>query len=323
MWKTPAGLDRTFRSAARSVAVRVPVLGRVLTERDALRAELARCKSSAGEFVPAGHFYSAVPSIPQVRADEQRLFGSAPRTLPGVDLREAEQRALLESFQPYYDEQPFPRQRTPPRRYFFENPAYSYSDAIFLYCMLRHARPRRVVEVGSGYSSCVTLDTNELHFGGAIDCTFIEPYPETLRSLLREGDEERICILPRDVQRVDLATFERLEANDILFIDSTHVSKIGSDVNFLLFEVLPRLAPGVYVHFHDTFHPFEYPRAWIYEGRAWNEAYLLRSFLTFNDAFQIVLFNTFMETFHEAWFRRHMPLCLENPGGSLWLRRQR
>jgi hypothetical protein len=100
------------------------------------------------------------------------------------------------------------------------------------------------------------------------------------------------------------------------------VSKIGSDVNHLFFEVLPRLARGVYVNFHDVFHPFEYPRSWIYEGRAWSEAYLLRSFLTFNHEFEVVLFNTFLETFHEPWFREHMPLCLENPGGSIWLRRR-
>ena len=115
--------------------------------------------------------------------------------------------------------------------------------------------------------------------------------------------------------------FATLEENDILFIDSTHVAKIGSDVNYLFFEVLPRLRAGVYVHVHDIFHPFEYPRAWIYEGRAWTEAYMLRAFLTFNTAFEIVLFNTFLERFHRERFAHKMPLCLRNEGGSIWLRR--
>lgn len=288
----------------------------------AAAASLPSAPAQGREWVPPGHFYSPIPSQAEVRADEKRVFAPPPRTLPDVDLREQAQLALLHRFEPWYDEQPFPRERTSGRRYFFENPAYSYSDALFLHFMLRHARPRRVVEVGSGYSSCVTLDTNDLFLGGEVECTFVEPYPELLRSLLAPGDEERITILPTRVQDVALATFERLEANDVLFIDSTHVSKIGSDVNHLFFEVLPRLAPGVYVHVHDIFHPFEYPRSWIEEGRAWSEAYLLRSFLAFNGGYEVVLFNTFLEHFHEDYFRRRMPLCLENTGGSIWLRRK-
>lgn len=302
--------------------------GALRAQVDALRADVQRLQGAAPsdpdapQYVPPGHYYSPIPSLSQVRAQAARLFGPPPRTLAGIDLREAEQLVLLRELQPFYDEQPFPRHRTPPRRYWFENPSYSYSDALFLHCMLRHVRPRRVIEVGSGHSSCVTLDTNELFFGDRIECTFIEPYPELLRSLLRPGDEARVRILPHDAQSTDPGIFQELEANDVLFIDSTHVSKAGSDVNFFLFEILPALRPGVYVHFHDVFHPFEYPAAWIEEGRAWTEAYLLRSFLTLNPAYEIVMFNTFLEHFHEAHFRAHLPLCLENTGGSIWLRRR-
>jgi len=311
-----------------SIFTRIPPIRRVLSERDSLRAEVARLRSmlppddEARQFVPPGHFYSPIPSLRQVRANEARLFGARPRALPGIDLRETEQLALLHELQRYYDEQPFPKQRSEARRYWFENPSYSYSDALFLYCVIRHVRPRRIIEIGSGHSSCVTLDTNELFFANEIDCTFIEPHPELLRSLLLPGDEARIRVLPREVQSIELKLFEDLEANDILFIDSTHVSKVGSDVNHLLGEVLPRLRAGVYVHFHDVFYPFEYPPDWVYEGRAWSEAYLLRSFLTFNSVYDIVLFNTFLEHFHERYFQEHMPLCLENTGGSIWLRRR-
>lgn len=303
------------------------VCGDLRRQRDAFRAEAERLRrmlppeDQARQFVPPGHFYSPIPSLPQVRADEARLFGAPPRTLPGIDLREADQLALLRSFERFYDEQPFPRHRTEPRRYWFENPSYSYSDALCLYGMIRHARPRRVVEIGSGHSSCVTLDTNELFFGGAIDCTFVDPYPELLRSLLRPGDEVRIRVLSRGAQTIGLEVFEALEPDDILFIDSTHVSKVGSDVNYLMFEVLPRLRAGVYVHLHDVFYPFEYPPGWIYEGRAWSEAYLLRCLLTFSSGFEIVLLNTFLQQFHEPYFRDRMPLFLENRGGSIWLRR--
>ncbi len=269
-----------------------------------------------------GHFYSPIPDPEEVRRDEARIFGAPPRQLPGIDLHEAEQMQLLEDLAAYYDSMPFRAGKTAGLRFHFENPAYSYSDAILLHCMIRHAKPRRIIEVGSGYSSCATLDTSELFFDGRIEATFIEPYPALLESLLKEGDRARIRIIPARLQDVAIETFEALERDDILFIDSTHVGKTGSDVNCLLFEILPRLAAGVYVHVHDIFYPFEYPKEWIYRGRAWNEAYLMRAFLQYNGAFRIVLMNTFMQHFHEDFFSRRMPLCLKNPGGSLWLRRE-
>jgi predicted O-methyltransferase YrrM len=278
--------------------------------------------ADAVQFVPPGHFYSPYPSISEVRANEARLYPPPPRKLPGLELRESEQLALLDDLRSYYDEQPFPETRTPPRRYWFENPMFGYSDAIFLHAMIRYARPRRIVEVGSGYSSAVMLDTNELFFGNAIDCTFIEPYPDALRQLLRDGDESRVNIIAQPVQSVDFRASADLEANDILFIDSSHVSKVGSDVNHLMFEVLPRVRVGVYVHFHDVVYPFEYPPGWVYEGRAWSEAYLLRSFLAFNESFEIVLHPSFLVTFHHALFADRFPLCLKNTGGSIWLRRR-
>lgn len=115
--------------------------------------------------------------------------------------------------------------------------------------------------------------------------------------------------------------FDILKENDILFVDSTHVSKVGSDVNYLLFEILPRLNKGVYIHFHDIFYPFEYPKEWIYDGKAWNEDYILRAFLQYNDSFKIFFFNTFLESFFREKFTLEMPLCLKNTGGSLWIKK--
>jgi hypothetical protein len=188
--------------------------------------------------------------------------------------------------------------------------------------MTRYLLPRRIIEIGSGFSSCVILDTNELFFGSSIKTTFIDPYPRRLMSLIKENDRSRIEIIPHRLQDVRLSIFEELQANDILFIDSTHVSKIDSDVNRIFFEILPLLSSGVYIHFHDIFFPFEYPKEWIYEGRAWNEAYVLRAFLQYNTQFRVVLMNTFMEYFHETFFREKMPLCLKNPGGSIWIRKE-
>src|SRR5262249_8888975 len=269
---------------------------------------MARLHVAPWLFVPPGHFYSPIPALDEVRRDEQRVFAPLPRELPGITLNEDRQLAMLDELQPYYDSLPFKAEKKSNNlRYFFKNVNYEYSDAIFLHCMIRHARPRRIIEVGSGHSSCVMLDTNELFFDNRIACTFIDPRPQDLRRLLRDDDLGRIEILDRRLQEITLDRFRALEANDILFIDSTHVAKIGSDVNYIFAEILPALCPGVYVHFHDIFYPFEYPKEWIYQGIAWTEAYLLRAFLTFNRAYEIVLFNTFLEHFHRDRFVRKMP----------------
>jgi predicted O-methyltransferase YrrM len=246
---------------------------------------------------------------------------AVPREMPGLDLNEAGQLGLFEQLLQFYPEQPFPAEKTADRRYWFKNPAYSYSDAILLYCLIRYLRPRKIIEVGSGYSSCAILDTNELFFADSIECMFIEPEPQLLRSLLRARDLERIRLREQRLQEIEGDLFAQLQANDILFIDSSHVSKIDSDVNHIFFRILPLLKSGVFIHFHDIFYPFEYPLAWVYEGRAWNETYLLRAFLQYNRQFQIQLFNTFIDWFHKDKYFRDMPLVEKNTGGSIWLKK--
>lgn len=285
-------------------------------ERDQLRADLAHWKT----WMSPGHFYSPIPSIDEVRAREDEIFGPPPPSLPGINLRADQQVALVRELAQFYAELPFPRTQSAESRYWFENWAYSYADAIFLYSMLRHLQPRRVIEVGSGFSSAAMLDTADRWLPEA-SFTFIDPDTSTLDALLRPNDRDRVTVIRAKLQDVPLTTFDTLEANDILFIDSTHVSKTGSDVNRILFEILPRLAPGVHIHFHDVFYPFEYPKEWVYEGRAWNEDYILRAFLEFNDAFDVVLFGTWLARFHRDLLAELMPLTLENPGGSLWLAR--
>ena len=124
------------------------------------------------------------------------------------------------------------------------------------------------------------------------------------------------------MQDVPLDTFDELERNDILFIDSTHILKTGSDVAFELFEVLPRIKQGVVVHLHDMFYPFEYPRNWVIDdNRSWNEIYAVRAFLTNNADFRILFFNDYFARFAKDLIERDAPHVLENVGGSLWLQR--
>lgn len=305
-------LTRLFRKLARDLALRTPGLR-------GLAAELSVARQAA-RFVPPGHFYSPIPALEDVERDAARLFDLWPAELPGIDLNENGQVALLSQLSSYYPELPFSDHGARRHRFSFDNPMYSGSDAVCLYAMLRHVRPRRVIEVGSGHSSCLILDTNELFLDNQVACTFIDPFPQRLLSLLRPEDHARIEIVTRPVQTVEIERFRQLEANDVLFIDSSHVAKIGSDVNHFFANVLPVLRPGVYVHFDDIYYPFEYPRQWVNEGRFWNEAYLLRAFLTFNSAFKVTLFDTFLRRFHRVSFAQ-MPLCLSHPGSSIWLQR--
>lgn len=271
---------------------------------------------------PPGHFYSPYPDLDEVREREEGLRSRT--ALMGIDLREDAQWALAEELRHYYDELPFSAEPSEGLRYHYENPNFGYGDAVFFFSMLRYLAPRRLIEVGSGYSSCLTLDTVErFSDDGSVELVFIDPHADLIRSLTSDSSGGSAEIVEKPVQDVDLKLFLELEENDILFIDSSHVAKVGSDVNHLFFEVVPRLAPGVVVHVHDVFFPFEYPSDWIYEGRAWNELYVLRAFLQYNDAFEILLFTHFLMSSRPEWFAEHMPLSLRDPGGSMWLRRRR
>jgi predicted O-methyltransferase YrrM len=303
---------------------RTPIFKKQLLQIEELKIELEHLKRDKNRYmtwVPPGHYYSPIPSLEEIKLKDKEIFDNIPRELPGINLNESAQVDLFHQFQQYYHELPFSDHKKEELRYFFENPAYSYSDAIILYCMIRYAQPKKIIEVGSGYSSCLTLDVNELYFHEKISCTFIEPYPELLLSLIKDSDKEKIELIPSKLQDIELEKFSELAAGDILFIDSTHVSKFNSDVNYILFKILPYINSGVYIHFHDIFYPFEYPKGWIYEGRAWNEDYILRAFLAYNDSFKIVFFNTFLEYFYKDMFISKMPLCMKNIGGSLWIQK--
>lgn len=218
-----------------------------------------------------GHFYSPIVSKIDLDTYEEDLWpATPPEKIPGIDLRTEEQKQLLTELSQYYGDLPFTVEKSENNRYCYNNGTYSYTDGIILHSIIRHFKPERIIEIGSGYSSAVMLDTRE-KFAPEIDLTFIEPYPKLLYSLFKENDKQNCTVLDCGVQSVALKEFQKLQANDILFIDSSHVSKTGSDVNYELFEILPNLASGVIIHIHHMFFPFEYPKDWIYEGRNWNE----------------------------------------------------
>jgi predicted O-methyltransferase YrrM len=215
---------------------------------------------------------------------------------------------------------PYPELESPHSRYWLNNKFFPYADGMFLQAIMRHFQPRRIVEVGSGFSSAACLDANDQFFGGQIHCTFVDPHPERLNRLLSRSSGSQATVLAEAVQDVPVEVFLSLHENDILLLDSSHVAKVGSDVNHLFGEILPILAPGVLIHFHDIFFPFEYPEKWIKNGWAWNEAYMLRAFLQFNDSFRIIAWPDYLERFHQAALHRSLPHC-DRTSGSIWIQK--
>jgi hypothetical protein len=271
-------------------------------------------------WVGPGHYYSPFPDMAEVGRRINYIYPPTHFDLAGIDLRAEEQKQLLLKFLPYYASPFIERHHNPSSRYFRPNGSFPFQDAFTLYAMLQCFKPKRLVEVGCGMSSCVILDSCEkLQLGTTL--TFIDPHPDFMLQLIRPTDHTRFELRSQCIQDVPLEVFTQLDAGDILFIDTSHSSKIGSDVNHIFFRILPFLKKGVFVHFHDIWYPFEYPIDCLHRGMFWNEAYLLRAFLMFNQSFQIVLFNNFINQFMTDGIRASFPLFLDEPGGSIWLQR--
>ena len=266
-------------------------------------------------YSPPGHFYSPLPDLKQVRDRLEIPVGDV-NELPGIDLKPRDQLALLGNFATYYPDIPFPQNETAGTRYYFDNPYFGEGDGIVLYSFLRHFKPEQVIEIGSGFSSALILDVNETILQPPAKLTFIEPHSERLRGLLTAKDHDNHTLLEKPVQQVGMDTFESLNENDILFIDSSHIVKFGSDVEHIVSTILPALKPGVIIHFHDILWPFEYPKEWVMQGISWNEAYFLRAFLEFNDTFEILYFNSFIASCFTEEFEKSFSSSVKNTGGE-------
>jgi hypothetical protein len=276
----------------------------------------------AGFNLTPNHYYSPIPNVARL---DPKLWDSR-SAMTGIDLRAESQLKFLNEvcsrFRREYEQ--FPRQRTSvPHQFYLENGAYEKVDAEVLHCMMRHYRPRRVIEIGSGCSTLVTAAALELNRAeGSAPCHFtaIEPYPTPV---FRHRIPSLTELLQLPLENVDPALFGELSENDVLFIDSTHVVRCGSDVNRIYLDILPRLKPGVIVHVHDIFLPAEYPKHWVFEEHVfWTEQYLLQAFLAFNREFEVLWSGSYMHMEHSSELARHMP-SYRNDGwpGSFWMRR--
>jgi hypothetical protein len=208
------------------------------------------------------------------------------------------------------------------REYHSANEMFSRLDAWILQAMLRRFRPRRMIEVGCGWSSLMTARVNRDELRLSMDFTCIEPYPP---EFLGDGLPGISRLIRSPVEQVPLDHFLELREGDFLFIDTSHTVKTGGDVVFLLNEVVPRLSPGVIIHIHDIFLPWDYPPDWVLVGRQWNEQYAVRAFLGFNSAFEIMLSVAWLSQFRRDLLNASVPdypIGYDDGGGSLWLRRR-
>jgi len=233
------------------------------------------------------HFYLPIP--------DERDFGEGffdrLSNMPGVDLNDAAARSLLKTVFPRYLAE-F-REQVPlfPHRdgtgFHLLNGSYMAVDAHVYYALIRHGKPRRIVEVGGGNSSILAGMACERNReeGYPAELIVIEPYPG---DTLCRGFPGLSRLVKEKVQDTDFGSFTSLEAGDILFIDSSHVLRMGGDVQYEYLEILPRLKPGVLIHVHDISLPKPYPRVYFEGGMYWNEQYLLQAFLVFNSRFEVI-----------------------------------
>ena len=257
------------------------------------------------------HFYDPIPDTQSL---PEKLW-SEPSELVGIDMRDSMQLDLLRNhfikFRAEYETisaEPPPDEVWP-----FRGP-----DVLIAYCMVRHFQPRRIIEVGSGFSTLVLAQAAAKNKNSSLIC--IDPFP---RELIRNRNIPGVeSLIESKVQDVDVEFFSQLASGDILFIDSSHTVKIGGDVNYLFLEVLPRLKAGVIVHVHDIFFPFEYRRDWVMEElRFWTEQYLLQAFLIFNSEFEVLMANSYLRHYHLSDLQAAFRNLLSWKSGSFWMRR--
>jgi len=251
--------------------------------------------------ITPSHFYFPVPRLRELREKDW----SACRPIRGFNLHLHEQLAWLRSrILPYAPEWSFPETANgDARKFHFNNGYFERIDAEVAYSIVRSYKPRRVIEVGSGNTTRLlakALERNSTRDDSPGELISIEPYPA---SYLRDNLLTRL--IERPVQKVPLDLFRTLRAGDVLFIDSSHVVAVDSDVLHECLRILPELASGVLVHFHDVFTPLDYPRKFVMTNLCfWGEQYLLEAFLSFNSAFRILWSASAMQKFHPDALRQ-------------------
>jgi hypothetical protein len=294
-------LNRTARTLFRTVPTKAAqhLLFLAQSERDVT--------DRWGYHIRPIHYYEPLPDFRSIKPEQIERR----RSYPTIDFNWGEQLTLLNELALY-------REELLELDFDFENAYFSGFDAAVYYSLIRHLKPQRIVEIGGGFSTRIALKALAVNRAGSLTC--IEPHPE---ERLR-GATASLKLMQKRVEEVDLDFFSCLEANDILFIDSSHTVKFGSDVCYELLEILPSLAPGVWVHVHDIFFPHDYPAELLINRRlALNEQYLLEAFLSFNSTFSVRLANHWLclERLNDATIVCPHAVSPNHGSSSFWMKR--
>lgn len=284
-------------------------LARRVKESDLTQPFLARAfrrLQNIGINVTPNHYYWPIPDLKDLEKRDWR-FDPNPA---GVDLGIGRQLEFLENvIVPYQAECSFPEEPgSTPWEYHHNNRWFEAVDAEVAYAMVRHFKPRKIIEIGGGFSTRVlaqAIRENDDQYGFECELTTIEPYPD---KILRSGIPGVTALIEKPAQDVDLELFLGLRNRDMLFIDSSHVVRVGGDVVYEYLDILPRLQPGVVVHLHDIFLPSDYPQDFVFEGLCfWSEQYLLQAFLSFNRDYEVIWGSSAMQQFHSQELENAIP----------------
>ena len=274
----------------------------------------------AGFHVQGNDYYSPLNDVDFLEANPD-LWVNPPLTPPAINWRLDEQLAAARELAPFVSElADVPAEPAGDcSRFAWKNNFWENADALVQYGLVRARKPKRYVEIGCGWSSLLLKRALERNRAEGHDCavTLIEPYPNPaiFRHLPSTWTIHR-----KMIQRADPAIYDQLEAGDVLFYDGSHCAKVGSDVNWFFFHVLPRLKPGVLIHIHDISLPHEYPKPWIFDrGQTWNEQYVLQAFLMHNDAYRITLANRFIFLHRQTELERLYGKIQPVYGSSFWM----
>lgn len=314
--------EKNSAAAEENASRRMVRLAEELAAGPAFDPNLFTLWQKHGFHITPNHFYQPIPDTAKL---DDSLF-DRDFDMPGVDMNDSGQIEFLQKVcMPYRDEyDQFPPQATDnPFQFHFGQPMFRMVDAEALHCVVRHFKPKRIIEIGSGHSTLITsaAGVRNAAEGHPVRLTCIEPFPGPL---LLQGVPGLENLIQLPVESVDPAVFAELGANDILFIDSSHVLRIQNDVYREFIEILPRLAPGVLVHVHDIFLPREYPKTWIKDSHFfWTEQYLLQAFLAFNSAFHVLFGACYMHLKHGEHLKRAFRSydSASVLPGSFWMRR--
>ena len=233
---------------------------------------------SAGFDLLRRNFYSPLPQL------EELPPGIFQRRNPlrGIKWDVDRHEAFLRDLAPYLAE------FTTPEEFFWGNAMYESVESEVLYAVVRRYKPKRIIELGSGFTSLIIAAACRKNASEGRSCRYVvfDPYPRDFVNAGIDGVDSLHAVGVAEIQQEE---FEALEDGDLLFIDTTHTVKVGSDVNRLLLEVLPTLASGVLVHIHDIFLPYEYPRVFFENHLYWQEQYMLQALLAENPNFELLL----------------------------------